>query len=165
MYTGDEQQQDSKNSKGGPESSVALSGERTHGLPVASPNDTWTAETSDTDKILDRIRIHNEDQAIRNEDVFGPVGNGTVAVIVIQVHNRLHYLRQLIISLSQARDIEKTLIIFSHDFWDPDINELVASVDFAKTLQIFYPFSIQTHQNTFPGESKNDCPRNAKKKE
>ena len=147
---------------------MALSGERTHGLPAPN-NDTWTAgaEPSDPEGILDRIRTLNEDQAIRNEDVFGPVDNSnqTVAVIVVQVHNRLQYLRQLIISFSQARDIEKTLIIFSHDFWDPAINDLVASVDFAKTLQIFYPFSIQTHQNTFPGESKNDCPRNAKKKE
>ena len=79
--------------------------------------------------------------------------------------HRIQYLRQLVISFSQARDIEKTLLVFSHDFWDPEINDLVASIDFAKTLQIFYPFSIQTHQNTFPGESKNDCPRNAKKHE
>ena len=53
--------------------------------------------------------------------------------------------------------------ISSHDFWDEGINQLVNSVDFAKTMQIFYPFSIQTHPNEFPGESHNDCPRNAKK--
>jgi len=120
---------------------------------------------SDSDRILERINILNEDQSVRNEDVFGAVDNRTLAVIVVQVHNRIQYLRQLVISFSQARDIEKTLLVFSHDFWDPEINDLVASIDFAKTLQIFYPFSIQTHQNTFPGESKNDCPRNAKKHE
>ena len=63
----------------------------------------------------------------------------------------------------QAKGIDETLLIFSHDFWDEGINELVNSVDFAKTMQIFYPFSIQTHPHEFPGESPNDCPRNAKK--
>ena len=79
------------------------------------------------------------------------------------MHNRVHYLRQLILSLSQAKGIKTTLVIFSHDFWDPEINQLVASVDFAKTMQIFYPYSIQTHSNEFPGESRNDCPRNITK--
>jgi alpha-1,6-mannosyl-glycoprotein beta-1,2-N-acetylglucosaminyltransferase len=101
---------------------------------------------------------------VKNEDIFGPVeNNGTLAVIVVQVHNRIQYLRQLIISFSQAKDIDRTLIIFSHDIWDDEVNELINSVDFAKTLQIFYPCSIQTHTNAFPGESPNDCPRNAKK--
>ena len=59
--------------------------------------------------------------------------------------------------------LEKTLIVFSHDFYDEGINNLVNSVDFAKTMQIFYPYSIQTHPKEFPGESPNDCPRNAKK--
>ena len=66
-------------------------------------------------------------------------------------------------SLSEASNINKTLIIFSHDVWDDAINDLVNSVNFAKTMQIFYPFSIQTHPNDFPGDSPNDCPRNATK--
>ena len=113
-------------------------------------------------RILDKIKLVNEEQSIRNEDIFGPVTNATV-IVAIQCHNRLQYLRQLVISLSQAAGIDKTLIVFSHDYWDDAINDLVNSVDFAKTMQIFYPFSIQTHPNEFPGESSHDCPRNAKK--
>ncbi len=82
-----------------------------------------------------------------------------------QVHNRLEYLKQLISSLSASRGIERTLLVFSHDFWDESVNELVASVDFAMTLQIFYPYSIQTHPDAFPGESPEDCPRDAKKEQ
>ena len=53
--------------------------------------------------ILARIELINNEQSIKNEDVFGPVeNNGTLAIIVVQVHNRLHYLRQLIVSLSQV---------------------------------------------------------------
>ena len=66
-------------------------------------------------------------------------------------------------NIFQAKDIDRTLIIFSHDVWDEEVNQLINSIDFAKILQIFYPYSIQTHSNTFPGESPNDCPRNVKK--
>jgi hypothetical protein len=55
-------------------------------------------------KIAENI-YHNvdplQDQTLRNEELFGPVTNDTL-VIVIQVHNRLQYLRHLIVSLSQV---------------------------------------------------------------
>ena len=96
------------------------------------------------------IERYNEYQTIINEDVFGPLQNDSI-IIVIQVHQRITYLRHLIISLAQARDMSKALLIFSHDFYDEEINELVQSIDFCKVMQIFYPFSIQTHPNEFPG--------------
>lgn len=110
------------------------------------------------EEIKSSIRRYNLAQTVLNEEIFGPVQNDTI-VIVIQVHTRLVYLRHLIVSLAQARDIDTTLLIFSHDFYHDEINELVQSIDFAKVMQIFYPFSIQTHPNEYPGESPNDCPR------
>lgn len=86
-----------------------------------------------------------------------------ISFFFLQVHNRRKYLRQLITSLGKAKGIENTLLIFSHDLWDPEINGLIAEIDFTLTLQIFYPYSIQTHPGQFPGESPNDCPKNAKK--
>jgi N-acetylglucosaminyltransferase II (MGAT2). len=103
-------------------------------------------------------------QTIHNEDLFGPLRNDSL-VIIVQVHTRLRYLRHLIISLAQARDISSVLLIMSHDHWDEEVNDLVQSIDFCKVMQIFYPYSIQTHPDTFPGESANDCPRNMKKQE
>ena len=50
-------------------------------------------------------------QEILNLELFGPVTNETV-VILVQVHDRIHYLRQLIRSFSQANEIHKTLLIF-----------------------------------------------------
>ena len=91
----------------------SLSGERIHGLP----NETGGASASsnaasnqgfEIPKILAQIKRINEEQSIKNEDIFGPVTNSTV-VIAVQVHNRLQYLRQLIISLSQV------LILFWFD--------------------------------------------------
>ncbi|CAG5075628.1 6-mannosyl-glycoprotein 2-beta-N-acetylglucosaminyltransferase (Rattus norvegicus) [Cotesia congregata] len=106
----------------------------------------------------------NSEQKIYNDDIFGPLGTDA-PIIVIQVHSRLTYLRHLIVSLAQAKEIEDVLLIFSHDVWNPDINYLIQSVDFCRVMQIFYPYSIQTHPNTFPGEDPNDCPRNIDKKQ
>lgn len=71
----------------------------------------------------------------------------------------------MIVSLAQARDISKTLLVFSHDFYDEDINDLVQSIDFCKVLQIFYPYSIQTHPHEYPGVDPGDCPRDIKKEQ
>lgn len=75
------------------------------------------------------------------------------------------YLQHAIVSLAQARGIEDALLIFSHDYYDERINELVRSIDFCKTMQMFYPNSIQTHPNKFPGQSPEDCSQNINKTE
>ncbi|XP_026677949.1 alpha-1,6-mannosyl-glycoprotein 2-beta-N-acetylglucosaminyltransferase [Diaphorina citri] len=121
---------------------------------ATSVNSTW--------EIQRQIERYNSMQTIHNEDLFGPLRNDSL-VIIVQVHTRLRYLRHLIISLAQARDISSVLLIMSHDHWDEEVNDLVQSIDFCKVMQIFYPYSIQTHPDTFPGESANDCPRNMKK--
>lgn len=115
-------------------------------------------------EIKRQIVRYNDMQMVLNEDVFGPLQNDSV-IIVVQVHTRITYLRHLIVSLAQARDISKVLLVFSHDFYDDDINDLVQQIDFCKVMQIFYPYSIQTHPNEYPGVDPNDCPRNIKKEQ
>lgn len=84
---------------------------------------------------------------------------------ILQIHDRITYLRHLIVSLAQARGISQALLVFSHDYYDEEINSLVQSVDFCKVIQIFYPYSIQTHPNEFPGEDPHDCPRDIKREQ
>ncbi|KRF78255.1 alpha-1,6-mannosyl-glycoprotein 2-beta-N-acetylglucosaminyltransferase isoform X2 [Drosophila virilis] len=115
-------------------------------------------------EIKRQIVRYNELQLVLNEDTFGPLQNDSV-IIVVQVHTRINYLRHLIVSLAQARDISKSLVVFSHDFYDDDINDLVQQIDFCKVLQIFYPYSMQTHPHEYPGVDPNDCPRNIKKEQ
>lgn len=114
---------------------------------------------SDLRRHIEKVNL---EQRVFNEEAFGPLAPDA-PVIVVQVHARLTYLRHLIVSLAQAKGIEQTLLVFSHDVWDTEINYLVQSVDFCRVMQIFYPYSIQTHPYTFPGEDPNDCPRNIKK--
>ncbi|XP_013188976.1 alpha-1,6-mannosyl-glycoprotein 2-beta-N-acetylglucosaminyltransferase isoform X2 [Amyelois transitella] len=127
----------------------------------ASGNSTEKSVLRNITDIRRAIQRNNDAQTIYNEDIFGPVQNDTL-IIAIQVHTRLTYLRHLIVSLAQARGIDKTLLVFSHDYYDEEINTLVRSIDFTKVMQIFYPYSIQTHPHEFPGRDPNDCPRDAK---
>ncbi|CAH0731178.1 unnamed protein product, partial [Brenthis ino] len=126
-----------------------------------SANTTEKYGPKNVTDILRAIHRVNEAQTIYNENIFGPVQNDTI-IIAIQVHTRLTYLRHLIVSLAQARDIDKTLLIFSHDYYDEEINSLVRSIDFTKVMQIFFPYSVQTHPTEFPGFDPNDCPRDVK---
>jgi alpha-1,6-mannosyl-glycoprotein beta-1,2-N-acetylglucosaminyltransferase len=75
------------------------------------------------------------------------------------VHNRIGYLKHLIDSLHKAKDIDKALIIFSHDVYNSSINELVREINFCRVMQIFYPYSIQLYPDTFPGSDPRDCDR------
>jgi len=72
----------------------------------------------------------NRRQRIANLDVFDLVASDSAIVIVVQVHNRVEYLRHLISSLHKAVDIEQTLLVFSHDFYSDELNDIVASIDF-----------------------------------
>jgi len=78
-------------------------------------------------------------------------------VILIQIHSRISYLKELIESLSNTRHIRETLVIFSHDVYNEEMNNLIKSITFCATLQIFYPYSIQAYINEFPGKDPKDC--------
>lgn len=130
--------------------------------PSSSEGSKLTAEQ--IQEIREQIQLRSGNETVLNEELFGPVQPDTI-VIAVQVHNRLEYLRHLIVSLAQARDIDSVLLIFSHDNFDEDINQLVTTIDFCKVMQIFYPHSLQTHPDSFPGESPGDCPRNTKPEE
>ena len=52
-------------------------------------------------RVLSKINSANSEQKIKNEEIFGPINNETV-IIVIQIHNRTQYLKQCLYSLSQG---------------------------------------------------------------
>ena len=51
-------------------------------------------------------------------------------VIIVQIHARLNYLKELIASLKAIKHIEETLVIFSHDIYDPLMNQLIQDITF-----------------------------------
>lgn len=55
-------------------------------------------------------------------------------VILVQVHSRVNYLKELIESLRQTKYIEDTLVIFSHDLYLKEMNDLIQGIDFCAVL-------------------------------
>jgi len=72
----------------------------------------------------------NRRQHIANLDMFDLVASDSAVVIVVQVHNRTEYLRHLVSSLRKAVDIDHALLVFSHDFYSDELNDIVASINF-----------------------------------
>lgn len=108
----------------------------------------------------------NFKQYIRNKYFINKLlkENKTILVILIQVSSRLNYLKELISFLKNTRYINETLVIFSHDFINHQINNLIKNVTFCANLQIFYPYSLQIYSNkSFPGKDPNDCPKSIEK--
>jgi hypothetical protein len=51
-------------------------------------------------------------------------------VILIQIHSRISYLKELIGSLRETRYIQDALVIFSHDLYDEEMNTLINNIEF-----------------------------------
>ncbi|XP_018322845.1 alpha-1,6-mannosyl-glycoprotein 2-beta-N-acetylglucosaminyltransferase-like [Agrilus planipennis] len=94
----------------------------------------------------------------RTSDSSGLHNNYSI-VIIIQVHDRVQYLNNLIDSLSKVLSISTALLVLSHDVVQEDINNIVRNITFCKVIQIFFPYSIQNYPDKFPGNDPNDCPR------
>ena len=78
-----------------------------------------------------RLRTLNHKQRVLNTDKFPPLSNDGL-VLIVQVHKRENYLKQLFESLKKAEGIEKVLLVISHDYYYDDMNDVVASVDFCR---------------------------------
>ena len=83
----------------------------------------------------------NKAQLIHNLDKFDLRAGSETLVIVVQVHNRADYLRHLVDSLRKAKNIEHSLLIFSHDYYAEEMNEIVRAIDFCPVSSHCVSFS------------------------
>ncbi|XP_014668548.1 PREDICTED: alpha-1,6-mannosyl-glycoprotein 2-beta-N-acetylglucosaminyltransferase-like [Priapulus caudatus] len=149
--------------------STSTTGRGRHGNDtVAAVNVTeWASmprvmHTGDISEIQRVIMEINAKQLIVNAHLFdGFSWDGTI--IVVQVHTRANYLHYLIESLRKTAGISDVLLIFSHDYYSSDVNDVIRKVDFCQVMQIYYPYSIQLNQHRFPGEDPSDCTRDIQK--
>ena len=74
----------------------------------------------------------NEKQRVLNAYKFPPLSNDGGLVLIVQVHKRENYLKQLFESLKRAKGIENMLLVISHDYYYDDMNAVVESVDFCR---------------------------------
>lgn len=81
-------------------------------------------------EILQEVMLKaNKAQTIYNQDHFPPLGEDGL-VLIVQVHKREGYLKQLLESLKVAKGIEKVLLVISHDYYYDDMNKLIRTIDF-----------------------------------
>lgn len=125
------------------------------------------SDSSNSSEILNLMEKKNRAGLIRNRRLIEHqlATNSSLLVILVQVHSRANYLKALIDSLRDVQGIERTLVVFSHDIYDDQMNRLVESIRFCATLQIFYPLAMQVNPRRFPGRDACDCPKNLKKSE
>uniref|UniRef100_A0AC34F0A7 Alpha-1,6-mannosyl-glycoprotein 2-beta-N-acetylglucosaminyltransferase n=1 Tax=Panagrolaimus sp. ES5 TaxID=591445 RepID=A0AC34F0A7_9BILA len=140
-------------------------------LPSYHPNEenlsllrnTFNGSLNDAE-IVKSLEYLNDNHEIINSELYGGVENIGI-LLVVQVHDRLEYLKLLIDSLKNVKGIEKALLVFSHDYFSEDINGLIQNIRFCQVVQIFYPYPMQIFHNRFPGPDPNDCPEKMKKEE
>lgn len=79
------------------------------------------------------VKMKNREQFMQNKHFFS--STRTRYILLVQVHTRVVYLRQFIERLKNIQGISETLVIFSHDFIDPDINQLVTNITFVPVMK------------------------------
>uniref|UniRef100_A0A7E4WAB9 Alpha-1,6-mannosyl-glycoprotein 2-beta-N-acetylglucosaminyltransferase n=1 Tax=Panagrellus redivivus TaxID=6233 RepID=A0A7E4WAB9_PANRE len=102
---------------------------------------------------LNYLNLHHD---VYNSDTYGGLKEVSI-ILIIQVHNRANYLKLLIDSLANVPEINSTLLIFSHDIYDKDVEALIKGIKFAQVIQIRYPYSLQIFHDQFPGADPLDC--------
>ena len=98
-------------------------------------------------EIKQQILRVNTEQKILNLYRYGLKLNQESVVIVVQVHDRLEYLRILLESLREVKQIEHSLLIISHDVYSEDMNKLVREVDFCPVSIIYLISYLPVHFN------------------
>jgi len=88
------------------------------------------------------VERKNREQFMYNQDLFS--SKTTRYILLVQVHTRVVYLKRFIEMLRSVQTINQTLLIFSHDFIDPQINILVTNITFVPVINVLYRFYNNT---------------------
>ena len=100
--------------------------------------DEPTVDYQNLTQIKREILKINQQQHVYNLNKFGLRFTPESVVIVTQIHDRGEYLKLLIESLRIVKNIEKCLLVFSHDVYSESLNSLVKEVDFAPVSVSFF---------------------------
>ncbi|CAF3011525.1 unnamed protein product [Rotaria socialis] len=124
---------------------------------IESLNSTIANNLTTIEYYREYVKRKNHEQFMYNSNLF--LSKTTRYILLVQVHTRVVYFKKFIEMLQVVETINESLVIFSHDFIDSNINSLITSITFVPVIQIFYPFSQQLYPSEFPGLDPNDCPR------
>ena len=106
----------------------------------------------ETIRFLERIRIRSQtNQDLERINFLNDFEDTFEVILVVQVQeNNIDSLNKLLQSLENSKFIENSLIIFSHlNNEDESLNKLIKTIKFAKTIQIFFPYSRRNSKHHF----------------
>lgn len=108
--------------------------------------------------IKERVNIINKEQKVYLARRHGIFKNSSF-IVVIQIHRdtEILLLNALLDCLKNCLGVTNSLLIFSVDFYDDEINELIEGVHFAKYMKIYYPYSTKLYPYDFPGPDTKFC--------
>jgi hypothetical protein len=86
------------------------------------------------------VQRKNREQFMYNSYLFS--SEKTRYILLVQVHTRVIYLKKFIEMLQDVETINQTLVIFSHDFIDPEINILVKNINFVPVRKFYKKFYL-----------------------
>ena len=75
------------------------------------------------------VKKLNSEQLIYNREKLKNLQRDYV-VIIVQVHKRVEYFKELLDSLQRAKGIEKALLVISHDYYTDEMNALIRMIKF-----------------------------------
>lgn len=97
-----------------------------------------------------RLLQRNTEQRILNADKFPAAASlSGRLVLIVQVHRREAYLRHLLSSLRQAREIETVLLVISHDYYYDEIDKAVQDIDFCRVSPCHNSISYSSHSGLY----------------
>ena len=95
------------------------------------------------EQLRDVVKSLNAEQLIYNREKLVAL-KGDYVVIVVQVHKRVEYFKELLDSLQRAKGIEKALLVISHDYYTDEMNALIRMIKFCpvsiKCVKFITPF-------------------------
>ena len=96
--------------------------------------------------LISAVERLNNEQIIHNREKLKTLSNDYV-VIVVQVHRRIEYFKELLDSLQRSKGIEKSLLVVSHDYYTDEMNALVRTIKFSAVS--IETFNLMRNFNTF----------------
>ena len=101
----------------------------------------------------DEVKLHflkdhvfklNIEEKMMNFEKFPSPLDEDAFLLAVQVHDRKEYFEHFIASLRTVRNIERSVVVVSHDYYSPEMDRLVASIDVCKVSSMF--LSIKLNQ-------------------
>ena len=95
----------------------------------------FTQTNYNPEELRNVVKNLNVEQLIYNREKLKGLPKDYV-VIIVQVHKRVEYFKELLDSLQRSKGIENVLLVISHDYYTDEMNALIRMIKFCPVSEI-----------------------------